>query len=301
VRELQERLISLGHAPLLDPIATFADGTIVAVEAFQHSRGLPITGVVDGTTWSRLVEAGWQPGKRLLYLTTPHQRGDDVAELQVHLGQLGFNPGRIDGIFGPATEHALTDFQRNCGLTSDGTLTRATLSELTRMTLTTTDRRLVNDARDLAGFDDATTGPVVLCGEGPLASLIASSLSVTFDVHNLTDTPDDDVARYANAHGATAVISLLAIPELNGIHLHYWASYHSHSRRGEHLASSVATGVSRSQQLPPVEVTGMALPIMRETTMTTLRIEHGRLSDSTLLELSAIISQIIGEVFHKQV
>ena len=30
-------------------------------------------------------------------------RGDDVAELQVRLAQLGFNPGRIDGIFGPAT------------------------------------------------------------------------------------------------------------------------------------------------------------------------------------------------------
>jgi hypothetical protein len=43
----------------------------------------------------------------------------------------------------------------------------------------------------------------------------------------------------------------------------------------------------------------MALPIMRETTMTTLRIEHQRLIDSSLLEVSGIIAEILGEVFHR--
>jgi hypothetical protein len=54
-----------------------------------------------------------------------------------------------------------------------------------------------------------------------------------------------------------------------------------------------------SQQLPAVEVTGMALPIMRETAMTTLRIEHGPLSDRALQEFSTMVSQIFGEVFHR--
>jgi N-acetylmuramoyl-L-alanine amidase len=299
VRELQERLISLGHAPLLDAIGTFADGTAVSVEAFQHARGLPVTGVVDATTWTRLVEAGWQPGRRLLYLTSPNLRGDDVADLQVHLAQLGFNPGRIDGIFGPLLERALTEFQRNCALPTDGTLTKATLRELTRMTLSTSSRHLVNEARDVAGFNVVATGPLVLCGLSALVAPLLTNLTSSFDVECITDTPDDEVANYANEMDATAVLSLYEDEALKGIHLHYWASYRSHSRRGEHLASSLATRLARAPGLPAVEVTGMALPLMRETTMTTLRIEHQKLSDSSLVEVSDMIAEILGEVFHR--
>lgn len=299
MRELHDRLLQVGHAPLIDQPGTYADGTVVAVEAFQRSRGLPITGEVDATTWTRLLEASWHAGERLLYLTRPFLRGDDVADLQVHLAQLGFNPGRIDGIFGPALQRALQDFQRNCGLSTDGTLTKATLRELTRMTITTADRHLVNDARDLAGFDDVVSGPLVLCGESPLVALIARVLAASFDVHDLSASSDDEVARHANAHRATTVLSVQEVAQINGIHLHYWASYLSHSRHGEQLASALATGLSMSQQLPAVEVTGMALPIMRETAMTTLRIEHGPLSSTALQEFSAIVSQIFGEVFHR--
>jgi hypothetical protein len=86
--------------------------------------------------------------------------------------------------------------------------------------------------------------------------------------------------------------------DLNGLHLHYWASYRSHSRHGEQLASTLATRLSRSQQLPPVEVTGMALPILRETSMTTLHIEHGQLSQAALGELSTdVIGRIFGRSF----
>ena len=271
----------------------------MVVEAFQRARGLPITGVVDANTWSRLVEAGWQLGQRLLYLAHPHLRGDDVAELQVRLAQLGFNPGRIDGIFGSMLERALGDFQRNCGLASDATLTQATLRELTRMTLRTPDRHLVNEARDLAGFDHVADGPLVLCGDSPLRALLVLALGAAFTVHELSSETDDEVARHANGCAATAVIKVQTLEALNGIHLHYWASYRSHSRLGEQLASALATALSRSRQLPPVEVTGMALPIMRETAMTTLHVEHGTLDEMALVEFGDVVAQILGEVFHK--
>jgi N-acetylmuramoyl-L-alanine amidase len=225
-------------------------------------------------------------------------RGDDVAELQVRLAQLGFNPGRIDGIFGPTLELALTDFQRNCGLTTDGTLTYATLRELTRMTLSTADRHLVNDARDLAGFDDVPPGPLVLCGASPLTTLITELLPA-LDVRNQRGTSDEVVARYANAEGASLVLSAQIVAGLKGLHLHYWASYRSHSRQGEQLASALATALTRREQLPAVEVTGMALPLMRETTMTTLRIEHEELSDAALYDISVIVVQVLSEVFHR--
>ena len=80
-----------------------------------------------------LVEAGHRPGDRLLYLRSPMQRGDDVAHLQRCLGALGFDAGRVDGIFGPQTERALVDFQRNAGLTPDGRCGPGVLVSLDRL------------------------------------------------------------------------------------------------------------------------------------------------------------------------
>ena len=71
-------------------------------------------------TWNALVDAGWQLGDRLLYERSPMLRGDDVADLQVRLGGLGFLDDRVDAILGPRTRRALEDFQRNSGLTVDG-------------------------------------------------------------------------------------------------------------------------------------------------------------------------------------
>ena len=119
------------------------------VEGFQRARGLPLTGVVDETTWERLAEANWHFGSRLLFLRSPFLRGDDVAELQVYLAQLGFNPGRIDGIFGRLLDDALMDFQRNCALEPSGTLTRASLLELVRMTSYGPTRQLVTDRKSV--------------------------------------------------------------------------------------------------------------------------------------------------------
>lgn len=269
------------------------------VEAFQRSRGLPITGDVDDVTWSRLVEAGWHLGQRLLYWTPVQLRGDDVAELQVRLAQLGFNPGRIDGIFGSNTEQALTEFQRNRGLSADGTLAQATLQELLRMTSQATARHLVTDARDRAGFDDAASGPLILCGESPLSILVANAIASTLDAHYFGETAYEEVAQFANDHAATAVLSFQSIEDLNGVHIHYWASYRSHSRLGEQLASALAIGLSHAHDLPRVEVTGMALPLLRETKMTTLHIEHGTHTAYELDELATVISQVVEEVFHK--
>ena len=76
------------------------------VEAFQRARGLPITGVVDATTWERSSRRAGDSAIDCCTSTRPYLRGDDVAELQVRLAQFGFNPGRIDGIFGPLTGEA---------------------------------------------------------------------------------------------------------------------------------------------------------------------------------------------------
>lgn len=47
-------------------------------------------------------------------------RGDAVRELQRLLVAAGYDPGPVDGIFGPLTDAAVRQFQRNMGLRDDG-------------------------------------------------------------------------------------------------------------------------------------------------------------------------------------
>ena len=300
MRELHERLDSLGYHATNDVPDTFDDSTVALVEAFQRSRGLAISGAVDETTWERLIEAGWRLGHRLLYLTNPNLRGDDVADLQVRLAQFGFNPGRIDGIFGVVTEEALSDFQRNCALKASGTLTRATLIELVRMTSTHTTRSLVTEARDRAGFHEALSGPLVISGESSFAPLLARACEHVLEVALLRDEAPEFVAAFANARAAAVVISLQALKHIDGVHLHYWASYRSHSRLGEQIASQIASAFSQVPGVPRVEVTGMALPILRETKMITLHIEHGVGMEEAFGELADVIAIVLDDVIHRQ-
>lgn len=56
--------------------------------------------------------------------------GADVASLQEKLKKLGFNPGKIDGEFGPGTEAAVIAFQRSEELLADGVVGVRTLRAL---------------------------------------------------------------------------------------------------------------------------------------------------------------------------
>jgi len=284
---------------MADLPSEFGDETVALVEAFQRTKGLAITGVVDEVTWNRLLEAGWQLGQRLLYLDSPFLRGDDVAELQVRLAQLGFNPGRIDGIFGPLLEEALSEFQRNCGLEVNATLTRRTLSELMRVTPAAHDRHLVNEARDVAELLDDASGPIILCGTSPLRPLLEESLRFWREVVAMPDATDLEVASFANQREAAVVVSLEQIVQSGLFRLNYWASYRSHSRRGEMLASTLATALSKSNLDSRVEVAAMALPILRETRMTTLHVEHGPHELDQLRDVSQVFTSVLLEVFHR--
>ena len=111
----------------------FCPATEDAVRAFQTGRGLRGDGRCDEQTWTALVEAAWKLGDRLLFLTSPNLRGDDVAELQSRLGRLGFDCGRVDGILGPLTARALEEFQTNCGTAADGVCGPDTVRTLAMM------------------------------------------------------------------------------------------------------------------------------------------------------------------------
>lgn len=270
------------------------------MQAFQRVRGLPTHGNVDDLTWSTLLEAGWQLGSRLLYVSRPHLRGDDVATLQETLAQLGFDPVRVDGIFGPQTEHALCEFQSNVGLPSDGTLTMATLNQLRRLSGISTGRRLISEARSANGLDVGTfTRTLIVHGSSPLASeLITNVPYVTTVIH--VDGDDAEAAKTANQFRAALLLSFRERPEIVGIYLHYWQSNRSHSVTGKRLAETLAASFDTVPGVQPVVITGLSLPLLRETQMATLQIEYGDLGADAFSAVTRVLRAAIGDVFHNE-
>ena len=66
---------------------------------------------------------------RILQLTRPFTRGDDVRALQIALQSHGFS-GDVDGTFGPMTEVLVRQFQKARNLPVDGTVGPMTWEEL---------------------------------------------------------------------------------------------------------------------------------------------------------------------------
>jgi len=151
VQELHRRLNEAGHQVDSREVKSteFGADTSRALLAFQAERSLEETGLFDEQTHSALVEAGVRLGDRHLYLHTQMFRGDDVSDLQLHLGNLGFDAGKIDGIFGPDTAAAVVDFQRNVGLATDGIAGPQTLRGLRHLLGRTVDHRPVAQIREL--------------------------------------------------------------------------------------------------------------------------------------------------------
>lgn len=67
---------------------------------------------------------------RVMHLTSPRMQGDRVRDLQSALADLGYDIGSVDGVFGPATDRALRDFQVTSGLEATGYADETTLQAL---------------------------------------------------------------------------------------------------------------------------------------------------------------------------
>jgi len=283
VADVRARLAELGFATEEDSPREFGPATRAAVEAFQHRRGLRVDGICGPQTWATLVEAGFRLGDRALYRRAPSLRGDDVAELQQRLGALGFDSGRVDGIFGDATAAAVRDFQANAGVTVDGVVGPVTVGELLRMRARHRRAELVTDvrARELLRSSPPTlVGRHVAIGEpGGLAatlsnlrrSLVSSGARVTAMHH-----PDDSTqAREANAGDADVLVGLRLDPEASGCTTAYYAGYRTESEAGRRLAELVQELVPPSLDIIDGGIRGMSVPLLRETKMPAVLVELG--------------------------
>ncbi len=298
VVDVQRRLADLDCSPGIDPAGCFREGTRAAVEAFQYRRGLRVDGVCGRQTWSALVEAGRRLGDRFLYRRSPMLRGDDVAELQQRLSALGFDTGRVDGIFGDLTSAALGEFQRNAGLPVDGIAGAATVSELLRFGSRHDGTELVASVRDREQLRQAPrtlAGRRVAIGEeGGLAAtagavrrlLVSRGASVTTHHH-----PDSSVqASEANAARAEVYVGI-RLATADGCSTAYYAGYRYSSPGGRRLAELLHLALSLTLGLPDGGSQGMSLPLLRETRMPAVLCEIG--PASVVVERSAVIARAV--------
>jgi len=125
-------LIRLGF--LNNPSDLYDEKLTQGVKAFQQERGLTATGVINDITKRALEEARFKLGDRVLsFNSSALMRGDDVSNLQERLVQLGFNCGKVDGVFGSKTEVAVKEFQKSVGVFVDGKCGPSTLIALMRL------------------------------------------------------------------------------------------------------------------------------------------------------------------------
>jgi N-acetylmuramoyl-L-alanine amidase len=271
------------------------------IRSFQQARGLDVTGFVDEVTARAMEEARWKLGDRSLYLqATPLMRGDDVATLQARLTEMGFDCGRVDGIFGNRTEAAIKDFQKSVGETVDGKCGPATMIALIRLTrvvsggVPSTLRQ--NATQQLRGpalankvivldpqANDELIYDVAVRTEGRLLAL-GASVFLTRGVNN-SPTESERIA-FSNGSNADLMISLntdlYPSEKAHGAATYFYGSdaHGVHSIVGERFASLVQREICARTDLTNCRTHAKTWDLLRLTTAPTVRIDLGYASNS---------------------
>lgn len=318
VREIRGRLALLGLLPTSAALEdVFDDPVDEAVRHFQQQRGVTVDGAVGAMTWRLLDEARWRLGDRALMHTVGHpMSGDDVAALQQRLLDMGFDCGRVDGIFGRETDRAVRDFQRNVGLVDDGTCGPKTFKALDRLSRTVTGGapQALREAESIRSSGPTLVGKVVVIDPGhggsdpgqrggglteaavaaDLAARVEGRLGALGVTAYLTrgmlpaDGPcPDEAARadFANAAQADLVISLHCdgSPDrvASGVATYFYgvAGGGAHSALGEEFAGLVQREVVCRTGLQDCRSHGKTWDLLRRTRMPAIRVELGYLSN----------------------
>ena len=270
------------------------------IRSFQQARGLSVTGLVDEVTARALEEAQWKLGDRSLNLQEPPlMHGDDVAALQSRLTEMGFDCGRVDGIYGPRTELAVKDFQKSVGATIDGKCGPATIIALIRLTKivsggvpSTLRQNAMQQSRGPAlankvivlnpDGDDQLVYDVAVRTEGRLLALGAS----VFLTRGATNNPtESERISFSNKSSADLMISLNVDSYLNdkahGAATYFYGSdaHGVHSIVGERFASLVQREICARTDLTNCRTHAKTWDLLRMTMAPTVRIDLGYVSN----------------------
>ena len=294
------------------PDDEFTDAVEKAVRAFQQQRGITADGLVGPATRQALEEARWRLGDRVLvHRPGDLLAGDDVIALQRRLLSLGFKIGRVDGRFGPDTEHGVREFQRNVGIPPDGTCGPATLKALGRLApivgggrpnAMRSEERIRTAGPSLAGkvvvLDAATSQAVdpdqraqADAATIDLARRVEGRLVATGVQAYLTGKgvrpPEEETERaeFANRSGANLCISLHVDvspnPEMSGVATYYYGleAHEVRSWVGERFAGLVRREIVARTGLTDLRSHPRSWDLLRRTRMPAVRVEVGYITN----------------------
>jgi len=321
VAEVRAVLVELGllkQSADSSDTAYFDAETDRAVRAFQQSRGLTADGIVDAETWRNLEGARWRLGDRILFHSRPEPIfGDDVRQLQERLLEMGYDVGRADGVFGPRTEKALAQFQREIGLVPDGGFGPATMRALRRLGRKVVGGRpqLLRESEMLRNAGPALVGKRIVIdpghgGDDPGATVVDGPMRWTeaelvFDLASRlegrlaaagvrvhltrgrdTAYPDDARAAFANDLGADLFISLHLDAHPNPLAegvatYHFGTDAGVTSTVGERLAGLVQREIVARTGLLDGRTHAKTWDILRLTRMPAVRVEVCYLTSPT--------------------
>lgn len=289
VRDIQDRLSALGFPSDGDLRGTFGSNTKEAVLAFQQARGLDPDGVVGPDTWRSLYEAGYRLGDRLTFLRRPMMRGEDIAELQSRLNSMGFDCGKVDGIFGPVTEKAVIDFQHNRDLAEDGKVGPEVITELRLVTRGSTNsgRQAIREREWLRRLPPSLAGARIYLDAGcrdqletakswEASAAAAAAIQGAGGIPVMSRSEDDPIpervrALRANRLGSDVIVAFRISPDQDD-HLFYFTSEHSKSFAGEELAAAIASTTGGT-------VEGRASAMLKETRAPAVVVAHRILNE----------------------
>ena len=314
VSEIRSRLAHIGFSVEGSEPDFFDERMDQAVRAFQQARGLNIDGIVGPHTLRRLDEARWSLGDRPLSFQPGHLiYGDDVISLQQRLTTMGFDSGKVDGIFGVRTDKALREFQRSVGADVDGVAGIHTFDALNRLTRTVSGGH-AERLRQSVLLDSLRTGiaaktividpghggdDIGVVGHGVRESDVVTSIAsrlqgrlsalgatviLTRPLQNFGGPDDRDRAELCNSVGADLVVSLhcdeATSPHAAGIAaFHYGSASGGWSHAGERAAQRILAAVLKHTQASDCQVHGRTWEILRLTRMPAVRVEVGYLSN----------------------
>ena len=201
------------------------------------------------------------------------------------LSRLGFDPGRVDGIFGDQTATALMDFQRNAGLLADGILGRRTLDELARFSIRAGATNLVTPLRErlavARGRSDLQGRRFAVVEPGGFATGASAVCRALRDAGAAGGPPvlaprpvapggrrERDRRGLPRRHPARARGPLVHAPPTTGVSA-------TSPRQAGDSPSSCRPSFPPSLGLDDGGIVGMALPILRETRMPAVEIQLG--------------------------
>lgn len=121
VSDLQQRLKDREYYEYPSITGYYGPVTTEAVEKFQRTNNLAVTGVMDAESLSLLKSDGAK-----YYTMYPGDSGDDIKTMQDRLSELGYFDAASTGYFGSITTSAVKSFQDANGLSVDGVVGKDT-------------------------------------------------------------------------------------------------------------------------------------------------------------------------------